>query len=666
MKPARHVTRREIPRTILAGLLALFALTVLVPAPARADDDLPPRIGRVAEMTGELFLAPEDAADQWVAIGVNYPVATGDNLWVGNEGRAEIDFGGGQLRLAGDTSLHVSRLDDRNLALFVAQGRVILRIRVLDPGEAARIDTPNVQIALSRPGLYRIEVTEDHQHTQVAVREGEAIIDTGAAVQQVLPGQSASLDGAAPQYAQMRSGVTTDGFDTWSANRDRRYERSRANSPVSRQMVGAADLDEYGAWETAPEYGAVWYPANVAEDWAPYRNGYWTDVAVWGPTWVDAAPWGYAPFHYGRWVHFRGRWGWCPGAYVARPVWAPALVGWIGGPGWRVSTNHGAPVYGWVPLGWGEAYQPHWRGCSEGCWVRYNKPYAVNTTVRPSVPPARWANSSAPGAVTVVPGSTFAGRKPVAPNLVAISGSAVASAPVLAAPTIRPEIRQTPGIRPGNGVPPPASSTVWMRQPRIVAPAGPAPNQGSTAAAPTVSRTPPVVSTPANSAPGAPPSVAKPLQGPTTPQVSTNTFPAPRPQPVLVNPPASSNPVAVSPTGGEPKSRNQPLPQPGAAAPVAVPSGFAGQGGVALPKPVPAPVPIREPRAVPTLPVPTAPTQTPLPSPQSAHQAPIVPAPRTVPGAPVAVPPTAHPGEVAKVEKPVQPPVKAPVDVPAK
>ena len=443
--PLTNTPRRAIPRPVFAGLLALCALTLLVPAPARADDDLPPRIGRVAEMGGELFLAPEDAADQWVAIGVNYPVATGDNLWVGNEGRAEIDFGSGQLRLAGDTSVHLSRLDDRNLALFVAQGRVILRIRVLDPGEAARIDTPNAQIALSRPGLYRIEVTEDHQHTQIAVREGEVIIDTGAAVQQVLPGQSASLDGGAPQYAQLRNGVTTDGFDTWSASRDRRYERSRVNSPVSRQMVGAADLDEYGAWETASDYGAVWYPANVAEDWAPYRNGYWTDVTAWGPTWVDAAPWGYAPFHYGRWVHFRGRWGWCPGAYVARPVWAPALVGWIGGPGWRVTTDHGAPVYGWVPLGWGEAYHPRWKACSDGCWVRYNQPYAVNTTVRPSGPPARWANAGAPGAVTAVPGSTFAWRKPVAPNLVAISGNAVASAPVLAAPTIRPE--NPPGAR---------------------------------------------------------------------------------------------------------------------------------------------------------------------------------------------------------------------------
>src|SRR4029453_1055990 len=113
------------------------------------------------EQGGELFLSPQDAPDQWIAIGINYPVTTGDNLWVGHDGRAEIDFGAGQVRLAGDTSLHVSRLDDRIFALFVAQGRVILRVRVLDPDDAARIDTPNAQVMLTRPGLYRIEVSED-------------------------------------------------------------------------------------------------------------------------------------------------------------------------------------------------------------------------------------------------------------------------------------------------------------------------------------------------------------------------------------------------------------------------------------------------------------------------------------------------------------------------
>ena len=217
-----------------------------------------------------------------------------------------------------------------------------------------------------------------------------------------------------------------DGFDTWSANRDRRYERSRSATYVSRQMVGYADLDEYGTWSQQPEYGAVWYPTSVPADWAPYRNGYWVDVGKWGPTWVDAAPWGYAPFHYGRWVYAGNRWGWCPGSYVARPYWAPALVGWTGGPGWGLSVSAGAPVYGWVPLAWGEPFRPWWGGCSNGCWDRYNRPYAVNVAERRRAPPARYVNWNAPGGLSAVSGATFIERKPVRANLVNVPTGMVA------------------------------------------------------------------------------------------------------------------------------------------------------------------------------------------------------------------------------------------------
>src|SRR6185369_7468677 len=122
-------------------------------------------------------------------------VTSGDNLWAGKDARAEIDFGAGQFRLAGDTNLHISRLDDRQFALFVAQGRVNVRVRVLEPGEVAQIDTPNAQVVLTRPGLYRVDVSEDREHTQLSVREGEANVMTAGGVQQVLPGQTAAVDG---------------------------------------------------------------------------------------------------------------------------------------------------------------------------------------------------------------------------------------------------------------------------------------------------------------------------------------------------------------------------------------------------------------------------------------------------------------------------------------
>jgi hypothetical protein len=46
-------------------------------------------------------------------------------------------------------------------------------------------------------------------------------VQTAGALQQVLPGQSAEIDGPNPQYAAVQNGIGLDGFDTWVADRDR-------------------------------------------------------------------------------------------------------------------------------------------------------------------------------------------------------------------------------------------------------------------------------------------------------------------------------------------------------------------------------------------------------------------------------------------------------------
>jgi hypothetical protein len=122
-------------------------------------------------------------------------------------------------------------------------------------------------------------------------------------------------------------------------------------------MTGAEELDRYGRWSQDPEYGPLWFPQDVGPGWAPYTMGRWLWVEPWGWTWVDAAPWGFAPFHYGRWVQRGSRWGWAPGRYEHRPVYAPALVGWVGGPpphrpgvDINISIGRGGPR-NWYPLG---------------------------------------------------------------------------------------------------------------------------------------------------------------------------------------------------------------------------------------------------------------------------------------------------------------------------
>ena len=659
----------------LAPVLAAASLLAGSPLANAQSEELPTRVGRLADLGGNVYLSTEEKPEDWVEALRNATVTSGDNLWVSEDGRAEIDYGGGQFRLAGNTNVHVARLDDSVLALFVAHGRVIVRLRVIESGDAARIDTPNTQLALTRAGLYRIEVSEDRERTTIVVREGEATVNLASGVQQVLPGQTATVEGPDASYADVRSGFGLDGFDTWSADRDRRYERSRSATYVSRQMVGYSDLDEYGRWDTSPDYGAVWYPTTVASGWAPYRYGRWSWVAGFGWTWVDDAPWGYAPFHYGRWIYVGNRWGWAPGGYVPRPVWAPALVGWYGGSGWTASVSYGAPVYGWVPLGWGEPYIPSWRRCSDRCWTRYNRPYAVNYAERRNAPPTRYVNWSAPGGATAVPGAIFTGRQPVHNHVVAVRPQTISSAPLLReAPTLaKPTAATIPGARPTLAAPPPAVR--FQTKPLQIAPGG-TPTWGNNVAPRGQSSAPPAVARPGSSAPavsatpgtwGAPtsrPDVRAPQAGVPnraeparsapaatyTPQPSLAprsappanvAQPAPAPSPRAAPPAAHTPQPSVAPRSTPPATYN---PQPAMAPRSSPPATYTPQPSVApRPQPSAAPAVRSAPPAI-YAPQPSAPVARPAPAPQAAPQA----APRQAPREAPAPPKPAARGDVEK------------------
>lgn len=457
--PTIHHGLRLGLRQVLA-MLALFAMG----AAAFAQADPPSRVGRVSEIGGSVFLAPDDSGGNWQPIGVNYPVTMGDNVWVSQDGRTEIDFGAGQMRLSEEANVHFSQLDDRQFSAYLASGRAILRLRSLDPGEIAKLDTANAQIDILRPGNYRVETTVDGLYTRMVVRDGEVQLRVADRTVTVLAGQTVVIDGSSyGAVLVVRDGFDTDGFDAWSADRDRRWEGSSQSSRyVSSYVPGVNDLDNYGVWETTASYGPVWYPRAVAVDWVPYRDGRWAFVRPWGWTWVDSAPWGWAPFHYGRWARLGNRWGWCPGTFVSRPVYAPALVAWYGGAsgtGWSVSFGTG-PTFGWVPLAWGEPYWPHYRHSTD-YWRVINRPYAVNVYRVPAkpLPTFNYTNARIPGAVTAVSGEVFAGRHPIGGNhyslpLTALAGAAITTTPLAVRPMTKPlALDNLP-----RGIPAPAGS----------------------------------------------------------------------------------------------------------------------------------------------------------------------------------------------------------------
>src|SRR5436190_19445771 len=62
------------------------------------------------------------------------------------------------------------------------------------------------------------------------------------------------------------------------------------------------DLSPYGEWINNPDYGYVWHPD--VPDFRPYSTGgHWIWTAEYGWMWASDVDWGWAPFHYGRWLY---------------------------------------------------------------------------------------------------------------------------------------------------------------------------------------------------------------------------------------------------------------------------------------------------------------------------------------------------------------------------
>jgi hypothetical protein len=180
-----------------------------------------------------------------------------------------------------------------------------------------------------------------------------------------------------PYTATVDSGQkSSDEFLLWveESGQDQQQQIARQSTRyVSAETTGADALDRYGRWDTLPDTGPVWFPTSVPGDWAPYRFGHWDWIEPWGWTWVDDQPWGFAPFHYGRWANIDGRWGWVPGAVQAHPVYAPALVAFVDTPDAPAGGPEGGPDVGWFPLGPGDDYAP-WYQAGADYVVSVNAP----------------------------------------------------------------------------------------------------------------------------------------------------------------------------------------------------------------------------------------------------------------------------------------------------
>ncbi|TAG45819.1 MAG: hypothetical protein EAZ30_14455 [Betaproteobacteria bacterium] len=433
-KHGRGVLARLMLVACVLGVFFLreaVALEVDAPAPSA-------RVGQLSLTSSNVRMRVERMS-AWEQAVLNMPMTTGSALATQIPGRTEVRIGSTALRLGQESQVVWTEISDTRLHLEMINGLFSLRVRVLAPGESVQLKAGAVSVQVLKPGAYLFRFVTDRANLRVWVLEGQArvalreqnlTLDTGQQIQ-VDRGISTQLSSSADEHHAS--------FVAFAEGRDRRTESSLALMHVSREVTGAEDLDGHGNWRDEAGYGAVWFPNKLPPDWAPYRFGRWRWLAPWGWTWIDDAPWGFAPFHYGRWLFAGGRWGWVPShpsaaSAQSRPVYAPALVGFFGnqtGAVWSASVAS-EPVVGWYPLAPGEIYWPAYS--TQMAYVRALNAASVSDVGQIQAVPAATAvgqphrYSRTAFAASVIPFSAFSRMQGVAGSQIVLSPAALAQA----------------------------------------------------------------------------------------------------------------------------------------------------------------------------------------------------------------------------------------------
>jgi hypothetical protein len=453
--------------------------------------DPPARVGRLNYVNGSVSFQPDGVTD-WVPATVNRPLTVGDQVYADDGAQAEIHVPGASFRLGSQTAFQFLNLDDSTVQVRLSEGSLNVRVRRLPDGQNFEVDTPTQAFSIQRPGIYRIDTNQDGSETYVTVRDGGGQVTGNAGTFPIAAGQQAVINGQDQAGYNIYAAPGADDFDNWAQTRDRREDHVASSRYVSPDVVGYEDLDQYGSWQSVPNCGQCWAPNNMPADWAPYHDGHWAWVDPWGWSWVDDSPWGFAPFHYGRWTSAEGRWYWAPGPVAVAPVYAPALVAWVGVEGggfsFGASFGGGGGAVGWFPLGPRDVYVPSY-GASQDYVRRVNVSNTTvinNTTIvnvyneynrTGTVSTVNYTNRAVRGAVIAVPQNTLTSARPVQQVAVRIQPNQLSAIKAVApAPRVAPQMASVMGRAPSGSAPHPPAAVLNRA---IVAKAAPPPARAS-------------------------------------------------------------------------------------------------------------------------------------------------------------------------------------------
>lgn len=327
-----------------ALLMAVPQTTIGAPASLPNSDDstyqgeAPDRYAMVRTVEGDVTIRKGDLDEQ---LSRGTPVSEGDV--VESRGRGVLQLGDGtRIAFGGATRFTVAALftnlkGEKQVLLRLDYGR--LRIQLGGQSDARfRVDTPSGTATCFDNGSFVVEAERDNT-TRVLVYNGHVDFANQRNQTVIAAGDRLTVYSPEDGLDRVRGFNTYDGddFDRWSAQAVmvRRGESWDRVPPEIRYY--SDELDGHGHWVESSEFGSVWQPDGVADDWRPYYDGRWAPYAG-GMTWISNEPWAYVAYHHGRWHWSVGvGWFWIPGIN-----YSPAWVAW----------DYSSGYYGWAPLGY--------------------------------------------------------------------------------------------------------------------------------------------------------------------------------------------------------------------------------------------------------------------------------------------------------------------------
>ncbi len=425
--------RYHAARTGITGVTA--ALLFVLPLPAQTSDASYALQGEATDPTLGPEGTPEDPAETGAAyarllyyeggislrraadmdlpaaeVSLNAPLVPGDEIWTGEDGRAEVQLADGSiLRLGASARLGLMQLADyagaldETTLLRLPNGSLYVRAADFDAqSRRFQIDTPSGSIFLLSQGTFRIDVTTSGVTTVSSYRGVAELLGEESSVIAHSGERMTASPGRLPSEARAFNTLHRDEFDVWAETRDDSISSARSGrGPAPESLPSpvrpyATELSYYGSWQDTPEYGVIWVPSGVPDDWRPYYYGRWSWAPI-GMVWVSSEPWGYAPYHYGRWHWAVGTgWFWAPGY-----LYSGAYVSWSVGPyyyGWAPTGIYGYPV---VYAGYGNPYYCGWNYVHYSNIYDhhvYNHYYSYSDVVRHRMNDQAWKLDDAPRA----------------------------------------------------------------------------------------------------------------------------------------------------------------------------------------------------------------------------------------------------------------------------